>query len=288
MEILVLGGDLRYLEIIERLSLDYSVSLVGYTNTYINDRVKNVNIDDIDVSRYGVIIFPVNGVMDNNLVSCRFSNNPIKLSDNFLIGTRDDVLIFSGVSTPSLTRMLDIAGKECVYLMSDRSVIKENAIPTVEGIIADVIVNTEKTLNDSSVLVFGYGNVGSVLVKSLNLLGANVSVAVIEERDKLELDDIGIDCFYSFCYDDLIDKIRSADIIINTVPKTIIDNDDLKYINRDAYVLDIASHPHGIDREVLDELFVKNKLYLGIPGRVAPKTSGKILTKKIKEVMEGN
>ena len=59
----------------------------------------------------------------------------------------------------------------------------------------------------------------------------------------------------------------------------------IKYINRDAYVLDVASHPHGVDHEVLDEFFIKNKLYLGIPGKIAPKTSGNILSKKISSVM---
>ncbi len=287
MNVLVLGGDLRYLSIIEHLSDKYSVDAVGYKNTYINDKVKNVLIDNVDVSIYDVIIFPINGVMDKNLINCRFNNNPVKLPSDFLVGTKNNVLIFSGISTPNLDNMLSVSNRKCTYLMKDLSVIRENAIPTVEGIIADIIINTEKTIKNSNVLVFGYGNIGNVLVKYLRLLGANVSVAVIENNDKLDLDSIGVDCFYSYDQSDLISHISSTDIIINTVPSTVIDDDNIKYINRNAYVLDISSHPHGINSEVLDELFIKNKIYLGIPGKVAPITSGQILTKKIYEVMEG-
>ena len=285
MNALVLGGDLRYLEIINDLCSRYSVDVVGYKNIFINDFVSNVSIDSVDVSKYDVIILPVNGVMDGNMIYCRFNNVPIFIGDDFFVNCKDNVLIFSGIPTSCLDKLLDISNKKCTYMMNDINVIRENAIPTVEGIIADIINNTDKTLNDSSVLVFGYGNIGQVLVKYLNLLGVDVTVSVKEVEDKLFLDNQGVSCFFSNDIKDLINNISNTDVIINTVPNTIIDNSLIKYINRSAYVLDVASHPHGIDREVLDEFFIKNKLYLGIPGKVAPKTSGKILSKKISEVM---
>lgn len=285
MEVLVLGGDTRYLEVIESLSCRYNVTLVGYKNTYINSSVKNIDINDVSIGDYDVIIFPINGVNENNLVSCRFNNNPVRLPADLLVGSKDNVLIFSGIPTDNLSNMLEIADRKCIYMMKDNHVIRENAYPTVEGIIADVINNTEITLNDSNVLVFGYGNIGSLLVYYLYMLGAHVSVAIIKEEDKVILNKLGFNNFYSYDHDSLISEIGRADIIINTVPKTVIDDSLIKYINRDAYVLDVASHPYGVDQEVLAEYFIKSKLYLGIPGKVAPKTSGKILTKKIFEVM---
>lgn len=285
MEILVLGGDMRYLEIIECLSSKHNVTLVGYKNTFINDSVKNVLIDDVDVSLFDVIILPINGVMDKYLINCRFNNNPIKIPRDFFVGSKKNVLIFSGISTPCLSYMLDVSDRNCIYMMQDKDVIKKNAVPTVEGIIADVINNTEITLENSHVLVFGYGNIGSLLVKYLNLLGANVCVSIIKESDKALLDSSGISNFYSYNRDDLISAIGNNDVIINTVPKTVISESLIRFINPDSYVLDVSSHPHGIDQEVLAEHFIKSKLYLGIPGKIAPKTSGKILCKKIFDVM---
>lgn len=286
MEIIILGGDTRYLEIIENLSKKHNVTLVGYKNTYINDLVKNIDISDVSIEKYDVVIFPINGVMDKNLVSCRFNNNPIKLPEDFLVNTKEKVLIFSGIPTTNLTNMLEQANRKCTYLMKDKEVIKQNAVPTVEGIIADVINNTEKTINDSNVLVFGYGNIGSLLTAYLIKLGANVTVSIIEQKDENILNNIGIKNFYSYNKDDLIREIGKTDIIINTVPETVINDNLIRYINKNAYVLDIASHPYGFDQEVLAEYFIKSKLYLGIPGKVAPITSGKILTKKINKYME--
>lgn len=285
MEVLVLGGDMRYIEVIEKLSSKYNVSIVGYKNTFINNLVKNLDISDVDVSKYDVILLPINGVMDKNLISCRFNNNPIKLPRDFFVGSKDSVLIFSGIPTPNLDYMLEVSNRSCVYMMKDKDVIRENAVPTVEGIIADVINNTDKTLNDSSVLVFGYGNIGTLLVKYLEMLGASVSVSIIKESDKELLDSMGISNFYSYNREDLISGIKGVDVIINTVPSTVISDNLIRFINPDAYVLDVASHPHGIDQEVLAEYFIKSKLYLGIPGKIAPKTSGKILSKKISKVM---
>ena len=170
-------------------------------------------------------------------------------------------------------------------MMQDKDVIIENAYSTVEGIIADVINNTEITLKGSNVLVFGYGNIGSLLVSYLSMLGANVTVSIIDENDKVTLDMMNIANFYSYNQSNLINEIGRCDVIINTVPKTVICDDIIRYINRDAYVLDVASHPYGVNQEVLAEYFIKSKLYLGIPGKVAPKTSGKILTKKICDVV---
>lgn len=284
MNVLILGGDLRYLEIIDDLKSRYNVDLVGYKNTYI-DGVRNIDIDDVSIGLYDVIILPVNGVMDKNMINCRFNNVLIELPKDLFVDTKDDVLIFSGISTPCLDKMLEVSNRNCVYMMKDKNVIRENSIPTAEGVLADVINNTECTLGDSKILVFGYGNVGRVIVAYLRYFNSDICVSIIDDNDKKDLDNLGIKCFYSNCISDLVSHISEADVIINTVPGTIISDNLIKYINRDCYVLDIASHPHGINSEVLDEFFIKNKLYLGIPGKIAPKTSGKILLKKINEVM---
>ena len=284
MNVLVLGGDLRYLEVIDDLKSRYSVDLVGYSNIYI-DGVRNIGIDSVSIGLYDVIILPINGVMDKNMINCRFNNTSIKLPSDLFIGSKENVLIFSGIPTQNLDNMLMKANRDCVYMMKDKSVISENAIPTAEGVLADVINNTDCILRDSKILVFGYGNVGKVIVEYLGYFNSNICVSIIDCNDKKVLDNLGIKCFYSSSISDLISHIGEADVIINTVPSTIISDDLIKYINRDCYVLDIASHPHGINSEVLDEFFIKNKLYLGIPGKVAPKTSGKILCKKINDVM---
>lgn len=288
MEVLILGGDSRYLEIIRELSPKYNVDLVGYKKIYINDMVHHIDINNLNISKYDIIIFPVNGVMENNFINCQFNHNHIQLHPDILMPVKDKALIFSGINTPNLNNMLKLANKECTFLMNDINVVQENAIPTVEGIIADIISNTEITINKAHILVLGYGNIGRVLVDYLNMLGSNTSVGIIEPTDKELLDYKNIHNFYTTDHNTLIKEINNKDIIINTVPQSIITNDDIHYINHNTYILDISSHPHGINKQLLDEQHIKNKLYLGIPGKIAPKTAGKILVKKINHIMEEN
>ena len=59
----------------------------------------------------------------------------------------------------------------------------------------------------------------------------------------------------------------------------------MQVLNNTIYILDVSSHPHGVDFKSANELNLKNKLLLGIPGDVAPKTAGNILVKKINSVI---
>ena len=79
--------------------------------------------------------------------------------------------------------------------------------------------------------------------------------------------------------------ISNSDVIINTVPKLIIDEHYLKSANKDVYLLDVASK-HGFDIDKAQELQLKNKMFRGIPGIVAPKTIGNALVKKIDSNLE--
>jgi dipicolinate synthase subunit A len=65
------------------------------------------------------------------------------------------------------------------------------------------------------------------------------------------------------------------------------DKEYLTLLNKNAYILDVASYPHGVDFEAANNLKIKNSLLLGIPSLVAPKTAGKILVKKINSIIGG-
>lgn len=288
MEVLILGGDSRYLEIINNLSNKYNVDILGNIYECSNNNVNYIMPNNIEIKKYDIILFPVSGVNKDYSITSEFSDEKIYLNEDFLLNSKENVLIFSGISTQNLEIMLKKANRECTYLMKDDDVINKNAVLTVEGIIADIIDNTDKAICDSNVLVFGYGHIGYVLVKYLNLLDANICVGIILQRDSIILKYNGINNFYTYEEDKLIDAIGNADIIINTVPQTIINDEDIRHINKNSYVLDIASYPHGINRDILNELNIKNKLYLGIPGKVSPITSGKILVKKINQILEEN
>lgn len=287
MRILFLGGDKRQLEIIKHLALKgHIIDAIGYDKIQLDDTINKMELDNLNISDYTAVIFPVNGVKDDYSITCEFSSHDIILSPDLLVGLDDKSLVFTGIRTKSLNKMLDCSSKKAIALMEENDVKRENSIPTVEGIIGDLVFNTDYTINGSSIFVLGYGNVGKELTKKLKALGASLTVGVINIDEFEELKSNNVSCIYTNNRMLMEHIMQDSDVIINTVPEVIINRDYLKIMNKDVYVLDIASHPHGVDFKAAEELQIRNKLFLGIPSVVAPKTAGQILVNKINSILE--
>lgn len=283
MNCLILGGDKRYYEIIKNfLNKGYNVDIVGYKKGI--GKAKNINYEDVNISKYDIIIFPIGGVKDNFIV---VGEDCFRVNPEFLKLAKDNCLIFSGINTPCLEQIKITSKKNINFLMNDIGVIKENVIPTVEGIIADIIINTDITINNSNIMVIGYGNVGSYLVKILKEMNAQLIVSIICENDEFLLKKNNIASVYSNDLNKMKKSLSNADVIINTAPSLVLDKEYIDSIQNNCYVLDVASYPHGINKQYLDEKGIKNKIYLGIPSDIAPKTAGKILSKKINSMVGG-
>lgn len=287
MRILCLGGDERQLAIIKDLSKRHMIDAIGYDKIKLDDSVKNIKLEDINLSLYDVIILPVSGIADDYSIKTPFGVDKIYLTPDFLCNVRQDTLVFTGVLTKSLDEMLKVCHKWVIPLMEDKEIKKENSIPTVEGIIGDLIFNTPNTINGSKVLVLGYGNVGKLLTDKLTKLDAKVSVGVILKEDLEELVANDINAFYTTDEDSFNRAVRENEIIINTVPVLLLDKKHLDLVSEDTYILDISSQPYGVDFSYAKEKCIKHKLFNAIPAVVAPKSSGMLLSKRINKAIGG-
>lgn len=269
MKILVLGSDSRNNELISYYE--------SKGNIVVNEFI---SVNNIDVSEYDVIVFPVGGVASN------FKIENMNIPNDFLSNCKKDVSIFSGISTKALTGLLEQGNKNCTYIMQDQTVQKENAIPTVEGIVADLVMNTDITIDNSKIMVIGFGNIGKYLTKILREMGSDVVVGIIREADFDKLNNMNFSAFYTGSIQ--MDRhLIDTDMIVNTAPTLVITEEHIKYFKKDVYILDVASAPYGIDMNALKGCGIPYKIYSGIPSKVAPKTAGKILTKKINSIIGG-
>ncbi|MFA5602277.1 MAG: dipicolinate synthase subunit DpsA [Bacilli bacterium] len=281
MKILFLGGDKRQKQMIRDLyEKGHNINLLGFENLDTDNKLKKVTLNNLNISKYDVIIFPVGGVNKNFMIKAYYHNNDIKIDPNILKDTKEDVLIFTGVKTPFLKTIEDISKRNIIPLMNEKDVVIPNAIVTCEGIVKDLIDCSDVTIYGSNIMVIGYGNVGKRLVELLHNMGAKVKVAVKEKEDYFALSKLGIKSFYS---KDIKHYLEHSNIIVNTAPSLVLSKDELKLVNKDTYLLDVASLPGGIDLDSANELGLKNKHLLGIPGYTAPITAGRILSKKINE-----
>ena len=76
------------------------------------------------------------------------------------------------------------------------------------------------------------------------------------------------------------------DIIFNTIPSLILDEQKLKLLKKNAVIIDLASKPGGVDFNKAKELNIKTIWALALPGKVAPVTSAKYLQECIQEYIK--
>jgi len=77
----------------------------------------------------------------------------------------------------------------------------------------------------------------------------------------------------------------SYDLIINTVPATVLGKERLEEVRKGSLVIDLASKPGGVDMQAAQQLGVKVVWALSLPGKVAPVTAGKAIAKTIYNIL---
>lgn len=211
---------------------------------------------------------------DNVTVNSPYSNKMIRIDDIY----------------PKMANKTFIAGGIPLEFYEDKTInnidllkVEEltilNAIPTVEGTIKIAIEESENTIHESNILILGFGRIGKILCKNLKDLGANVYCAARKETD---LSWIREGRYIPVRYEEIEKYISKIDIIINTVPSLVINERIIKKMNHETFIIDIASNPGGVDKNVAKMYNIKVITALGIPGKIAPKTAAKY----IKEVVE--
>jgi dipicolinate synthase subunit A len=81
--------------------------------------------------------------------------------------------------------------------------------------------------------------------------------------------------------------LREADCIFNTVPSMVLPRERLMLLRPGTLVIDLASSPGGVDFEAAKQLGLEAILALGLPGKVAPVSAGRILARHIPALIAG-
>ncbi len=275
----VIGGDLRQLTLAELLTKDgYDVKAIGFGENSISSKYKTAN-DLADAKNSDIIILPMPVTLDYKTVNAPFEQKPIYLESLANI-VKKEALILGGRISEDIFKLFK--DKKCIdYYMREELMIK-NAVPTAEGAIEIAMQETPITLNQSKCLIIGYGRIGKVLSTLLKSLGADVTVSARKYSDLAWIDVNG----YKSVHNDNLKSIASKfDVIFNTAPALILDEEILKTINSDCIVIDLASKPGGVDFEKARDLGLKVIWALSLPGKCAPLSSGKIIKETILNIL---
>ena len=158
-----------------------------------------------------------------------------------------------------------------------------NTIATAEGAIEVAINNTDRILQGANVLVLGFGRVAKIVANKFSNLSAKVTCSARKKTDLAWIEAYG---YNSLDINDMVYYLKDFDIIINTVPQVIINERELKHMNSNVLLIDLASTPGGFDSKTAINMGLKYVWALALPGKVAPKTSAKIIKETIGNTLE--
>lgn len=267
-KILICGGDKRqkYMyEIMKDKGLEVSTFGLG------DESVVTLS----DLNKFDVIILPVPVSKDGVNLNAPLVNYQVKLED-----------IFSGIdkSQTVLGGVCDKFGDNLIDYYKSEDFQMKNAVPTAEGALQIAMENTDITINKSHCAVLGFGRIGKIMAAMLKRMGAFVTVCARNPKDIMLAQVFGFD---TVNIDEVFFKADNFDIIFNTVPKTVIDVNVLEKIKDSALIIELASKPYGIDMEAAEKLGKNVIVASALPGKVAPRTAGKILCDVIMNILIG-
>lgn len=275
---LLIGGDNRQLytaDYLEKYGKEISIYALPEKS---RECIKNLKKE---ITKHDAIVFPLPVTKDN---IHPFSILSVKVTlDEIISYLSPGQLVFAGMAGKGFENK--VIGKSALLFDYFRreDVTLMNTVPTVQGILKVIFENIDYTVHSCRCAVFGYGRVAKITADTFMKLGADVTVCARKASD-ISLAQINgakgcyISEFYRFASD--------YDIIVNTVPSTVINRKILENVKKECLIIDVASAPFGTDFATANELGINAIQCSSLPGKVAPKTAGKIIADGIINILK--
>ncbi len=275
MNISVIGGDLRQLTLARLLKEDgFNVKIAGFA------KGPDESLPDPpDIWESDILILPIPASHDGVTVNAPFSARPIHLTPENLKGK---TLVLGGNISKELRELFDSLGVNYIDYLTREDLLIKNAVPTAEGAIEIAFCEMPITLSSSKALIVGFGRIGKILAKMLKGIGADVTISARKCSDLAWISSLGYGVLNN---SNLKDNIENFDVIFNTAPALVLDREVLENVTPNTLIIDLASKPGGVDFKTAGDLGLKVIWSLGLPGKVAPITSGEIIKDTVTNIL---
>lgn len=285
MKFAIIGGDLRTIKLAVMLAKEQNqVYVYGLEKA---EELKNIkNIEQCEsikkaIQEVEIVIGPIPFSSNGKTINMPFSDKEISIREMMHV-INAKVLIAGGI-TPEVYEMANDEYIEIIDIMKREELAVLNTIATAEGTIQVAIENTNKIIHGSEILILGFGRIGKVLARKLAGLSAKVTCAARKDEDLAWIQAYG---HKATNINSLGENLKLYDIIINTVPHIILNEERLKYIKKDCLLIDLASNPGGIDKKAVKDNKLKFVWALSLPGKVAPITTAEFIKDTIYNILK--
>ncbi len=278
----VLGGDLRQICVAKSLFMDgYHVQLYAF-DQYDGD-LDGIMCTSLEEALNGAdyVILPLPYSRDGIFLNAPYSKQKVQL-EQIYTHIMPWMMVLGGKIDMEQLHAHNIRGFD-YYKREQLQVM--NAAVTAEGAIQIAMEESSITIGGSKCLIIGYGRIGKILSQLLKGLKAEVTVTARKSEDLAWISANGLSGYKTAEIRDIIEKY---DFVFNTVPVQVIGEEELKNINKECLLIDLASAPGGIDMQYARECGVQTVWSLSLPGKVAPMTAGEIIKKTVVDIIQEN
>ncbi|HYE83909.1 MAG TPA: dipicolinate synthase subunit DpsA [Clostridia bacterium] len=281
---LIVGGDDRFVElaaIFERNGMN--ISTYGMDKAEIKNVKNHTSLDDA-LKNSDIVVCPIPFSKDVHKLNTRYSSADIEIEELFKkLGTGKKLLL--GAINNYSKELAERYGIKYTDYFKDEGYQILNTIPTAEGALSIIINETRETLFGSKILVLGYGRIGKLLSEYLKALKGSVYVEARKDSDLVWINARGMKAVPQR---ELPEYLGEMDVIVNTVPAMMLDCRLLDHVREDAFILDLASAPGGVDFSYAANKGIRTVHALGIPGKIACRSAAVYIYDTINKILCSN
>lgn len=278
----VLGGDLRNVKLAQLIkNQGNDVNIYGLEKAAFDKCFKEAkSIDDL-IEKTDIIIGPLPCSYDDETFNTPYHFKKVYIKEVFK-KLKKEQLFIAGKLEGKITEIADSCNIKSIDLLKREEMVVLNAIPTAEGAIQIAMEEMPITIHGCNAMVLGFGRIGKILGNMLKGIGANTYIEARKHSDIAWAKSYG---YNAVPLNKLSEYIKNADVIFNTIPYVILNENMLKKLKKDCLVIDLASKPGGVDFKKAKEYGIKTKWALSLPGKVAPLTAAGILKDTINNIV---
>lgn len=287
--IAVVGGDRREQEIARRAAAT-GAEVRAYGFPWPERGISGTTLAPtleaaLEGAHYGLL--PIPGIADDGSLFAPMVPQPIVIGPSALERMAPGAHLILGQADHRLQAAAEATGVGLREYEGDRELMLRRGPAIVEGAVGKMIELTDITIHNSTVGVVGQGTIGSLLTRTLVLLGARVLVAARNPAQRAAAEATGATAIH---LSQLPDHAHRLDMLLSTVPVQVVGEQVLHLLPPGSLVMDLAAPPGGVDLDRAAALGHRTCWARGLGNR-APVTVGASqwegIRKRIEEIEEG-
>lgn len=274
MKTLIIGGDERLISLENTLKENNFDTKTLFLNSTNKDIPENIN-------EFDLIILPI-PFLRNNYLNAPFIEDKISFETILSLIKNFKGKIIGGLckNSEEIFKNLNLNFEN---ILKDEKFTLTNAIITAEGTIKKLIEENEKSLFESKVCITGYGRVSKALSRRLEPLCDEL---IVYNNPSINFTYAKIDNIKIKELSKFKNEAHKFNIIINTIPSLIINEEIINSLKKETLILDLSSLPGGVDFGHAKNKNIKTIHYLGVPSKVSKLSSSNAIFNFLKEILK--